>query len=188
MTLSDVRALLAGHRPHGRDAERALAEAVALLATPAPFHRGQTEPGHFTASAIVLAPDFESVLLIHHLAFEIWIQPGGHFEPGDATVERAARREVLEETGLAALDLVAGAPLLLDVDVHAIPANPRRGEEAHRHFDLRLLFRARERALRPSSEVAGARWVPVDALAGLATDASVRRAVARARAWARETP
>jgi 8-oxo-dGTP pyrophosphatase MutT (NUDIX family) len=179
---SDLAALLDDLAAGDPAAARARAAAAALLATPAPFDRAQTDPGHFTASALVVAPARDAVLLIHHRTFDLWIQPGGHFDPSDRSVEEAARREVLEETGLAALVPMPGAPLLLDLDVHDIPANLRRGEGPHRHYDLRLLFLATDAALRPSAEVGGARWVPFDALHALATDDSVRRAVARARA------
>lgn len=179
---SDLAALLDALPPGDPAAARARADAAALLATPAPFDRSQTRPGHFTASALVVAPSRDAVLLIHHRTFDLWIQPGGHFEPSDRSVEAAARREVHEEAGLVALTPVPGAPLLLDLDVHDIPANPRRGEGAHRHYDLRLLFLAADAALRPSAEVGGARWVPFEALSALATDDSVRRAAALARA------
>ena len=39
------------------------------------------------------------VLLHHHKKFGKWLPPGGHLEPNE-TPSEAARREVLEETGL----------------------------------------------------------------------------------------
>ncbi|WP_047573085.1 NUDIX domain-containing protein, partial [Pseudomonas syringae] len=66
-------------------------------------------------------------LLIHHAALGIWVQPGGHVDPGESPV-LAALRELLEETG------VIGELLLqriFDIDIHAIPANPRKGEPDH---------------------------------------------------------
>ncbi len=79
-----------------------------LATTPHPFAREQFAPGHFTASALVISPDAAQVLLIHHPTLSLWLQPGGHIEPGDATLVDAARREVQEETGLMAADMGAG--------------------------------------------------------------------------------
>lgn len=141
--------------------------------------RATMTPGHLTASAFVLSPDLEALALIHHEALGRWLQPGGHLEPDDVDPLAAARREVEEETGLRDLDWLPGAPWLLDVDVHAIPPRPSRGEGAHRHHDLRFLFRARSTSLRAGEGVSAARWVPLDALDGVDTDDSVRRAVGR---------
>ncbi len=48
-----------------------------------------------------------------------------------------------------------GAPVLIDVDVHSIPA--RKTEPEHGHFDLRMLLIAEPGELRPA-EVSEARW------------------------------
>lgn len=92
-------------------------------------------PGHFTASAFVVSPDRLSLLLVHHQKLGKWLQPGGHIEPDDADLESAARREVLEETGLGDLELLG----LLDLDVHHFPE--RGPEPAHHHLDVRFAFR-----------------------------------------------
>ena len=65
-----------------------------------PFSRSRFDPGHFTVSAFVLAPDRSSLLMIFHAKLERWLQPGGHVEPSDTCLHTAARREVVEETGL----------------------------------------------------------------------------------------
>ena len=43
----------------------------------------------------------QRVLLVHHARLDRWLLPGGHVEPEDGCVEDAARREVIEETGVA---------------------------------------------------------------------------------------
>ena len=41
-----------------------------------PFDRAIVE-GHFTGSGLVLSPDGEWVLLLHHSKLHRWLQPGG---------------------------------------------------------------------------------------------------------------
>lgn len=177
-----VPALLEGLTP-ADDREAVFVEQMhALLAVEGdPFQRDHFVPGHFTASAFVLAPRGGEVLLIHHGKLHRWLQPGGHFEPDDLDVFAAALREVAEEVGLRDLDLPLGRALL-DVDVHEIP--PLRGDPPHRHYDLRVLLRAHTREHRAGSDAKAARWVPLDDVSLDESDASVMRAIEKIRAVA----
>ena len=58
-------------------------------------------PAHVTASSIIFDRDLTHTLLVLHGRAHIWVQPGGHLEPGDLSLADAAAREALEETGLA---------------------------------------------------------------------------------------
>ena len=144
--------------------------------------RSHFEPGHFTASAFVLSPDRRDLVLIHHKKLGIWVQPGGHIEPSDGDLVASARREVLEEVGLAELETLSNgeSSQLFDVDIHLIPA--RKADPAHEHFDVRFAFVAKTRDLVHSEEVADLRWVPLNAVEQMGTDESVLRAVAKLRA------
>jgi len=147
-----------------------------LLASPGDaLVRDRYRPGHFTASAIVLPPDGDALLLIHHTRLRRWLQPGGHVENADGDLALAARREAAEETGVYALDAPVGEPLLFDLDVHRIPASG--GTPAHRHFDVRFLFRARSRDLTPASDVSEARWVPFSEVTELNGEESMIRLI-----------
>jgi 8-oxo-dGTP pyrophosphatase MutT (NUDIX family) len=91
-----------------------------------------SDPVHVTGSAIVVGP--RGVLLLKHKRLGLWLQPGGHVDPGEAPWE-AALREANEETGLAVSFHPAsrpGVPELIHVDVHA-------GGRGHTHLDLRYL-------------------------------------------------
>lgn len=179
MTRSDaLRALLVDVRPADAQEATHVADVLELLDLPGdPFSRDRFDPGHVTASAFVLSPDDDAVLLIHHGKLHRWLQPGGHVEPDDADVVAAARREVAEEVGLVDVELVGGG--LFDVDVHVIP--PHKGQPAHRHYDVRVLFRARHTAFVVGSDARDARWVPLADVNAVESDASVMRAVGRLR-------
>jgi 8-oxo-dGTP pyrophosphatase MutT (NUDIX family) len=137
-----------------------------------PFSRQNFEPGHFTASAFVLAPQRDALLLILHRKLGLWLQPGGHIEATDRDLIAAARREVAEEVGLPELELLSGG--IFDVDVHRIPG--RKNEPEHEHFDIRFLFRASTRDFVAGHEIAGAKWVPVTEIGEAHSDPSVLRA------------
>lgn len=146
-----------------------------------PFSREHFEPGHFTASAFVLDPSERRLLLIHHAKLERWLQPGGHVDPGDADVIETVRRELREETGQVELERIGEG--VFDVDVHGIPA--RKSDPAHEHFDLRFLFRAASEDLAAGDDALDAKWVPVEEVDRIESDASVLRAVEklRTRPW-----
>lgn len=169
-----IEALLRSHGPADAREARDVERLRGLLATPTPFARGQWSPGHLTASALVVDRARERALLVHHAKLERWLQPGGHFEPGEVDPLVAARREVLEETGVTARPDPMG-PLLLDVDVHLIPA--RRDEPAHEHFDLRLLLVAEPGEVVAGEGTRAARWATRSELPTLDLDRGLVRAL-----------
>lgn len=141
---------------------------VRWLAAPLDEH---ADPTHVTTSAIVV--DRAGRVVMHrHRRLGIWLQPGGHVDPGEAP-EDAVVREVLEETGCGASHLLGDRPL--HVDVH-------EGPRGHVHLDVRYLLALPPGAtFRPatgeSQEVA---WMTYDE-ASAHGDTSVAEAVAAAR-------
>src|SRR3954447_17850503 len=95
-----LKKLLSSHRAadekERRDLERMRSRAATLSA---PFSRKQPE-AHFTGSAVVVTPDGQRVLMLHHAKLNRWLQPGGHADEADlGAMEATALREAREETG-----------------------------------------------------------------------------------------
>ncbi|MFD5638595.1 MULTISPECIES: NUDIX hydrolase [unclassified Streptomyces] len=132
------------------------------------------EAGHVTASALVIDPSRGRVLLTLHRKLRMWLQMGGHCEPGDATLAEAALREAAEESGIAGLTLLPGGPVTLDR--HAIPA------PCHWHLDVQYAALAPADAVEAiSDESLDLRWFAYDEVAE-AADASVVRLLEATRA------
>ena len=124
-----------------------------ILASENPFSRAN-RMGHITASGLVIRDG--SVLLIFHPYIKQWFQPGGHIDDGEEPIQ-AAIREVFEETGVVceSLSEFLGP---IDIDLHEIPENPKKGEDAHLHIDLLFLLQVIEE--RESPEDIQKAWVP----------------------------
>lgn len=128
--------------------------------------------GHVTASALVVDPERERVLLTLHRKLRMWLQTGGHCEPEDATLADAALREATEESGVPGLTVLAGGPARLDR--HLTPCAW--------HLDAQYVALAPPGAVEAVSEESlDLRWFGYEAVASVADD-SVVRLVNRARA------
>ncbi|MFC9469692.1 NUDIX hydrolase [Streptomyces coelicoflavus] len=121
--------------------------------------------GHITASAMVIDPSRERVLLTLHKKIRRWLQMGGHCEPVDETLARAALREGTEESGIAGLALLPGGPVRLD----------RHSTPCAWHLDVQYAALAPEGAVEAiSDESLDLRWFPYAEVADVADESVVR--------------
>jgi len=138
------------------------------------WHR-DTLPGHVTASAYLVSPDLEQLLLHHHRKLGLWLQLGGH-DDGERHPAKAVLREIQEESGLSRFDFY-GQPVIFDLDVHPIPA--RGATPAHDHLDVRYLVVAdpAEPLRRDERESLDLRWFSFEQAWELLDEEGSRRAL-----------
>lgn len=114
--------------------------------------------GHLTSSALVMDEHRTRVLLTLHPKVGRWLQLGGHNEAADPSIREAARREAIEESGIADVT-VSSTPLRLDR--HPVPCGGAMSE----HLDVQYLALvpadAREAISAESDDL---RWFALDAL------------------------
>lgn len=140
--------------------ERLRAELLAHCAAHDDAMWKQGPPAHLTASALVLNRSLDQVLLTLHAKAGMWLQFGGHFEPGDDSVLAAATREAREESGIADLEL---HPQLAHLDRHALLASGFG--RCTEHLDLRYVgVTDDEHGYAVSDESLDVAWWPVDGL------------------------
>ena len=156
---ADAVSTLTGWKPESEPQEALRQAFLGFLAAREDACQRSCEPGHITASALVLDATAENVLLTLHPRVGRWLQLGGHCEPSDLSLVDAALREATEESGIRGLRI---DPPPLHVDVHGITCSlglPTR------HFDVRFLVRAPVGA-KPvrSAESIDLQWWPVEAL------------------------
>jgi 8-oxo-dGTP pyrophosphatase MutT (NUDIX family) len=151
--------LLTGYQAAG-ETEVADLKRMALLAAAAPDPWSRSLPLHFTASALVVHPETRRVLLRWHYKHELWLQVGGHGDPGETDPLQIALREATEETGLTDLAPWPDASLR-----HAVvcPVRASATEPQHEHADLRYILATGDPdAIAPENDKSPLRWLAID--------------------------
>lgn len=111
--------------------------------------------GHLCATAWVMTPQRDEILLVHHQLLG-WSAPGGHMYPHESTKD-AALRELEEETGISPRDVMP----LVDAPT-IIHASDVPGDRPHRHWNVSWFFLASHDL--PLHTDHHAKWWPCDEL------------------------
>ena len=147
--------------PFNEQEEKDRVQLLAWLESGTPlYHR---EPAaHLTASAWVVTPDRQRVLMAYHRLYDSWAWTGGHAD-GETDLCAVARREAEEETGVSGLRLLQDG--IFSLEILSVDGHEKRGEyvSTHLHLNVTYLFEADPNApLRcKPDENTDAAWIPV---------------------------
>ena len=98
---------------------------------------------HMTASAWVVNPARDKVLLVYHRIYDSWSWTGGHAD-GEMDLLAVALREVREETGVRHVRPVSEE--IYSLEVLTVDGHEKRGEyvSSHLHLNVTYLLEASE--------------------------------------------
>ncbi|MBQ7692447.1 MAG: NUDIX hydrolase [Oscillospiraceae bacterium] len=129
---------------------------------PDAFYR-TNRTAHMTASAWVVNPARDKVLMVYHKIYDSWSWTGGHAD-GEEDLAAVALREVREETGVA-------SARLLSEDIFSLESLTVDGHEkhgayvpSHLHLNVTYLLEADDRDPLTvcEEENSGVRWFTLD--------------------------
>ncbi len=159
----NLQEVIAAYRPFNEQEARDQEQMLDLLRYAPDLLLRKNTAAHFTASAWVVSPQRDKVLLCWHNIFRSWAWLGGHAD-GEADLLSVALREVKEESGLVHVRPVSIDPFSLEtltVDGHI-----KRGAyvSSHLHLNVTYLLEADpEEAVRSKpDENSGVRWFDME--------------------------
>lgn len=126
---------------------------------------------HLTASAWVVSPDRNYVLMAYHNLYDSWAWLGGHAD-GELDLQAVAAREAREESGIQNVNPLMDGPISLEI--LTVDGHEKKGKyvSSHLHLNLTYLFEAemdQTLTVKPD-ENSGVAWIPVEEIAVRSTE------------------
>ena len=156
-------AALADFRPWNEQEEKDRALILHALRTNEDIFTRQNTMAHMTASAWVLNPAHDRVLMAWHNIYHSWSWLGGHAD-GETDLLAVALREVREESGIQRVRPVLTAPFSLES--LTVNGHEKRGQyvSSHLHLNVTYLLEAddsQRTAVQPD-ENSAVGWFPLE--------------------------
>lgn len=126
---------------------------------------------HLTASAWVVTPDRQKVLMAFHNLYNSWAWLGGHAD-GNWDLQAVAEKEAREESGIEDLIPVSRSPVSLELLTVSGHEKKGRYVPSHLHLNLTYLFQADPSAqlrIKPD-ENSGVGWISCEDIKNKSTE------------------
>ncbi len=130
--------------------------------------------GHMTASAIILNPQLDKILMVHHNIYNSYGWTGGHAD-GETDLYSVAYKEAQEETGVEKLYPVSKS--ILSAEALPVKEHIKKGKKviAHKHYNVTFGFICSEKEkirIKPD-ENSGVKWIEIDKLSEYCAEADM---------------
>ena len=133
-----------------------------LKANPDAFFRSN-RIAHMTASAWVVNPARDKVLMVYHKIYDSWSWTGGHAD-GEEDLAAVALREVKEETGVRSARLLSEE--IFSLESLTVDGHEKNGAYVSSHLHLNVTWLLEADDLDPltvcEAENSGVRWFTLD--------------------------
>ena len=124
-------------RPYNEQEVTDKATLLNLLAENADISRRENLIAHLTASAWVVNPERNKVLMAYHNLYNSWAWLGGHAD-GDYDLAAVAKKEAREESGLQEVRLVSED--ILSLEVLTVDGHEKKGKYVPSHLHLNCTY------------------------------------------------
>ena len=162
---------IARYVPWNEQEQRDQAEILRYLAQHDDAFLRSNRIAHMTASAWVVNPTRDKVLMVYHKIYDSWSWTGGHAD-GETDLLAVALREVTEETGVKSVRPVTED--IYSLEVLTVDGHEKRGEyvSSHLHLNVTYLLEADDRSpLRVcEDENKGVAWFGLDEALAASTE------------------
>ena len=162
---------IARYVPFNEQEQRDQAEILRFLAQHDDAFLRSSRIAHMTASAWVVNPTRDKVLMVYHKIYDSWSWTGGHAD-GETDLLQVALREVTEETGVKSVRPVTED--IYSLEVLTVDGHEKRGEyvSSHLHLNVTYLLEADDRSpLRIcEDENRGVAWFGLDEALAASTE------------------
>lgn len=162
---------LEAYQPFNEQEARDLSLILSFLkSNPDAFSR-ENPVAHMTASAWVVNPNKDRVLMAYHNLYDSWAWLGGHAD-GEENLLEVALREVREESGVHNVRPVTEE--IFSVEVLTVDGHVKRGSyvSSHLHLNVTYLLEAddRENLHSKADENSAVGWFGLDEAVGASTE------------------
>ena len=138
-----IREDIARYQPFNEQEQRDKAATLAFLDRQEDAFLRSSLLAHMTASAWVVNPARDKVLMVYHRIYDSWSWTGGHAD-GDEDLLGVALREVREETGAQRLRPVTEE--IFSLEILTVDGHEKNGQyvPSHLHLNVTYLIEAEE--------------------------------------------
>ena len=162
---------LTQYRPWNEQEETDRRELLRQLESGEDLYTRSNAAAHLTASAWVVSPDRQQVLMAYHNLYDSWAWLGGHAD-GERDLLAVALREVREESGLT--DVRPITEDIYSLEILSVDGHEKRGAyvPSHLHLNVTYLVEAdeEERLRVKEDENSGVAWFTPEAALAASTE------------------